>query len=263
MKALKKFSREQKSAISLLLQTPQQYCTPDTFHALRLATKKLHAVFDLTHFCAKKFKQKKTFRSYTLIFRQAGKIRELQVEAALLEKHFFFNLPKEYSADLKKELTAELEKFHFVTKCKLNQTLEKNYQKIIPFLTKINKKKVQRYMDKKRAKIEKLLRQKTLKNKQIHLLRKQLKEFQYNESFLNDDLQRTLVSNRNVLPELLGEWHDYQVTITHLKKIINSGAITTNENSQLENITTLFMFKRQLFRKKIQATLSHPLFRKD
>ncbi|MFV8326032.1 CHAD domain-containing protein [Flavobacterium sp. ZS1P14] len=259
MKALKKFSKKQKSAIRLLLQIPQQYCTPDTFHTLRLAIKKLHAVFDLTHFCAQKFKQKKTFRPYTLIFRQAGKIRELQVEAALLEKHFFFNLPKEYSADLKKTLTTELEKFHFVTKCKLNPALEKNYQKIIPLLTKISKKKAQRYMDKKRVEIEKLLRQKTLKSKQIHQLRKQLKEFQYNESCLNYDQQSELISNKNVLPELLGEWHDYQVTVTHLKKAINSGATTTNENNQLENIKTLFMLKRQLLHKKIKATLANPL----
>ena len=263
MKALKKNLKKQKSAISLILQKPQQSFIPDTFHSLRLAIKKLHAVFDLANCCTKKFKQKKTFKPFKLIFRQAGKIRELQVEESLLEKHFFFNLPKDYCADLKKELTKELKKFFSITNSKSGSTLNKNYRTIIPFLIKISKKKAQHYMDIKRIKIEKLLSQNTLKNKQMHLLRKRLKEYQYNQKNLNFSKQNKLISDMDVLPELLGEWHDYQVTINHLKKVINSGQINPTENNQLENIKALFIFKREFLLSKINAALVNSLFRND
>ncbi len=110
-------------------------------------------------------------------------------------------------------------------------------------------------MDNKKAKIEKLLRQNTLKNKQIHILRKRLKEFQYNEKSLNYNNQNPLILNKDILSELLGEWHDYQITINHLKKVIDSGKINPNENNQLENIKTTFTFKRELLFNKINTTL--------
>jgi CHAD domain-containing protein len=260
MKALKKKLKKQKSAIDFLLQKPQQSFSPDTFHTLRLAIKKLHALFDLAKFCTKEFKQKKTFKPFNLIFRQAGKIRELQMEASLLEKYFFFNLPKEYSADLKNELTKALKKFCSITN-KSGPILQKKYRKIMPFLSRISKKKAQRYMDKKRAKIEKLLRQNNLKNKQIHLLRKRLKELQYNEKLLNYNKQNKLISSKNMLSELLGEWHDYQVTVNHLKKVIDTGAINANETNQLENIRAAFTSKRNLLFNKINAALTQTLFK--
>ncbi|MFV5692403.1 CHAD domain-containing protein [Flavobacterium sp. LT1R49] len=262
MKALKKYLKKRKSVINLLLQKPLQSYTPDTFHVLRVEIKKLHALFDLVDFCSKEFKQNKTFNPFKLIFRQAGKIRELQVETSLLEKHFFFNLPKDYCVDLKKELAKELKKFFSITNCKSGSTLKKNYRKIIPFLTKISKKKAQRYMDKKSAEIKKLLPQNTLKNKQMHMLRKRLKEYQYNQKSLNLSKQNKLISVMDVLPELLGEWHDYQVTINHLKKIIDSGQINPTENNQLESIKALFIFKREFLLNKINSALLNSLFRK-
>jgi CHAD domain-containing protein len=254
MKALNPYLEKRKSAILLLLQKPQHSFTPDTFHTLRLEIKKLHALFDLVHFCSKEFKQKNTFKPFQLIFRQAGKVRELQVEAAMLEPYFCFNLP-EYNEHLKKELATALAHFFLLINPELDLTLKKKYRKIIPFLTQISKKEAQRYLDKKRVKIEKLLHQNTLKNKQLHLLRKRLKELQYNESILNDAKQNTLPPNKDLLPELLGAWHDYQVTITHLKKGIHSGALQPTETNTLENIIATFTHHRQLLLTKINAGL--------
>ena len=118
-------------------------------------------------------------------------------------------------------------------------------------------------MDIKRIKIEKLLSQNTLKNKQMHLLRKRLKEYQYNQKSLNFSKQNKLISDMDVLPELLGEWHDYQVTINHLKKGINSGQINPTVNNQLENIKALFIFKREFLLNKINTALLNSLFRND
>jgi CHAD domain-containing protein len=255
MKTLKKYLRKQKSTINLLLQKPPQFFTPETFHALRVEIKKLNALFDLVNYCHKEFKQKKTFKPFKLIFRQAGKVRELQVEESLLKEHFTFNLLKEFRNHLDKELIKELENFFSITNSELYPILKKKYRKITPLLAKTSKKRTLRYMDKKRAKIEKLLRQNTLKNKQIHILRKRLKEFQYNEKSLNYNNQNSLILNKDIIPELLGEWHDYQITINHLKKVIDSGKINSNENNQLENIKATFTLKRELLFNKINTTL--------
>jgi len=44
----------------------------------------------------------KKIKPLKLIFRQAGKVRELQIEEAMLRKYFINNLLKDYRASLKK-----------------------------------------------------------------------------------------------------------------------------------------------------------------
>lgn len=257
MKALKKYLKKRESAINLVLEKQQQSYTPDTFHKLRVEIKMLSALFDLIKNCSKEFKHKKTFKPFKLIFRQAGKIRELQVEESLLEKHFSFNLLKEYKDYLKKGLTGELEKFFSITNSTFSQKLKKKYRKMNLLLTKTSKRKVKRYMAKKRTKIEKLLHQNALKNKQIHSLRKRIKEYLYNQKSLNYGKKNKLVSNKNILPELLGEWHDYQIIINHLQKAIDSGEINPNERDLLKKIKETFTFKSESLFNKINAGLPY------
>lgn len=255
MKALKKYLKKRKCTISFLLEKQQQSYTPDTFHVLRVAIKKLNALFNLANYYSKGFKKKKTFKPFKRIFRQAGKVRELQVEESLLEEYFAFNLLPEYKDHLKKLLTRELKVFFLITNNGLSQTLKKKYRKIVPLLAKTSKKKANRYMDKKRTKIEKLLRQNALKSKQIHPLRKRLKEYEYSYKSLNYGKQNKLTRSNLILPELLGEWHDNQIIIKHLKKVIDSGEINPNESAQLENIKASFTFENELLFHKINATL--------
>ena len=261
MKALKKYLKKRKSAITILLEKQQESFTPDTFHTLRLEIKKLNALFDLVQFCSKGFKQKKTFKPFKLIFSQAGKIRELQVEKALLDEYFTSDFITQYRNDLEKILTEELNNFFLITNPSFAEKLPKKYIKINSVLAKTNKKMANRYMSKKRAEIEKLLHKKALKNKQIHTLRKRLKEYQFNQKSLNYAKKNKLLPKKNALPELLGEWQDYQTVIQHLKKAIDSGEISPKESNQLENAITTFTFKSQLLFNKINATLRNTLFK--
>ncbi|MFV5688977.1 CHAD domain-containing protein [Flavobacterium sp. ZT3R25] len=263
MKAFNQYLKKRKTTITLLLQKPPQSFTPDTFHTLRVEIKKLHALFDLVDFCSNGFKQNKTFKPFKLIFRQAGKVRELQVELSLIEKHFFFNLPKDYNTYLKKELTKELKIYFSIINSKSSPNLKKKYRKITSFLTNTSKKKTQCYIHKKRAKIQKFFRQNTLKNKQIHLLRKRLKKLQYSEKILKDNKKNRLFSNKDNLTDLLGEWHDYELIINHLKKVIYSGSIHAQETNQLENIKATFKFKRNLLFNKLNTFLLHNIFKNN
>lgn len=261
MKALKKYLKKRKSAITILLEKQQESFTPDTFHTLRLEIKKLNALFGLVDFCSKSFKQKKTFKPFKVIFSQAGKIREIQVETALLEEHFTSDFVTQYRNNLKKILTAELNNFFLITNPNFAEKLQKKYIKINSVLAKTNKKMANRYMDKKRAEIEKLLHKKALKNKQMHALRKRLKEYQFNQKSLNYTKKNKLLPKKNALPELLGEWHDYQTVIQHLKKAIDSEEINPQESNQLENVIATFTFKSQLLFTKTNATLRNTHFK--
>ena len=91
MKAPTKYLKKREDAINFLLEKPTRAYTIDTFHKLRVEINKLNAFFELINFYSKDFKRKKTFKPFKLIFRQAGKVRELQVEEAILRKYFLNN----------------------------------------------------------------------------------------------------------------------------------------------------------------------------
>jgi CHAD domain-containing protein len=255
MKALRKYLKKRENAINLILEKRQQCYTAETFHKLRVEIKKLDALFHLINYCSKEFKANKTFKPFKLIFRQAGKVRELQIEQSILKKHFSFNLVNDYRNHLKKLCIKEQNCFFTIINDPFVKGLKKKYRIITPLLTKLNSKKTTNYMLTKKAAIEKMLHQNTLKTKQVHSLRKELKEYQYNQKSLILERQDKPIPTKVVFPELLGKWHDYQVIIKNLKKAVDSGEINSTESSQLENIKATLIFKRQIVFNKINAAL--------
>ena len=255
MKVLTKYFKKRKNAINFLLEKPKRAYTPDTFHKLRVEIKKLNSFFDLINFCSKEFKRKKTFKPFKLIFRQAGKVRELQVEEAMLKKYFLNNLLKNYRDGLKKLRLKEQEDFFSIANKKFAACLKKTYHEIVPFFTQTDKKKVNSYMEKKQKKIEKLLSQNNLQTPQVHALRKRLKKFHYNRKSLNLEKQNMPLTRKDVLPELLGKWHDLQVIIRHLKKAMDTCGINPTEVSQLEIVKAKFSSDSELLFGKINIAL--------
>jgi CHAD domain-containing protein len=259
MKALQQYFKKRKSAITFLLEQQQESFTADTFHILRLELKKLKALFDLINSCFKNFKQKKITKPFQLIFSQAGKIRELQVEEALLEEHFGSDYVIQYRNELKKIAMEETKNFFLTATPSFAEKLQKKYIKINTVLRKVNKKRTNRYMGKKRTEIEKLLHKKGLKNKQMHALRKRLKEYQFNQKIFNSNNKNKLLPDKNALPELLGEWHDYQMVIQHLKKAMKSGEIIPEENNTIKNGIKTFTSESELLFNAINTTLKNML----
>lgn len=261
MKALQKYFKNRISDINFILEQQQQFYTSDTFHKLRLEIKKLNALFDLINYSSKKSKHNKTFKPFKLIFKQAGKIRELQVEEALLKTYLVSDFITEYKNDLQKILKEEFNNFFLITNQPFAKKLQKKYLKIDDLIAKTSKKKATQYMGKKRIEIEKLLDKKVLKKKQIHALRKSLKKYLFNQKMLNYSKKDKIIPKEAVLPELLGEWHDYQTVIKHLKKAIHSGEINPKESNNLENGVTTFTYKSQLLFTQINTTLQDTHFR--
>jgi CHAD domain-containing protein len=174
-----------------------------------------------------------------------------------LEEHFGSDYVIQYRNDLKKIVTEETENFFLTATPSFAEKLQKKYIKINAVLRKVNKKRTNRYMDKKRTAIEKLLHKKGLKNKQMHALRKRLKEYQFNQKIFNCTYKNKLLPDKNALPELLGEWHDCQMVIQHLKKVMKSGEIIPVENDQIKNGIKTFTSKSELLFNKINTTLKN------
>lgn len=257
MKALKTYLEKRKSAINLILEKSPKSFTPENFHALRVEIKRMNALFDLLNYCSKKFKRKKNYTSFKLIFKQAGKIRELQIEESLLAEQPNSHLLQAYRIHLKKLETKELRRFFAIVNKSFLKKLKKRYNKIIPLVTKASVKKVNQYIDKKRGAITKLMCKTKFKKMQMHSFRKRLKTYLYNEKILICESQNQTLQDKNILSDLLGEWHDYEVVINHLKKGIKSNKTNPSVTKQLQVTKAILTSKRELLFNKINATLPY------
>ncbi len=255
MKALKKYLNSRKITIDFLLGKPKRNFTPGTFHKLRIELKKLNAFLDLVNYCSKYFRRKKTFKLFKQVFRQAGKVRELQLQEAMLKKYFPDNSTPEYKALLRKCRLEETRIFFSMIDQKMFTRMENKFVEINSFLPKIKSKNAAGYLEKEIDKIKNLIKQSPLQKEQLHELRKRLKTLNNNRSSLSLEENKDLVSKKDGLPRLLGDWHDLQVMIDHLNKGLDNGGINPNEVIQLENLKTKISAESEL----LFGQLSHAI----
>jgi CHAD domain-containing protein len=255
MKTLTKYLKKRKDVIGILLRKPSSKYTSNTFHKLRVEIKKLNSIFDLIKFCSTNFKRKTTYQPFKLIFRKAGKVRELQIENAMLKNYFENKVIKDYRKSLKKlRLKAEEDFFLLVNK-KLIDRLNKKHCTINPHLGQIDKKKINTYLEKKENQIHELLGQEIIQTGQIHKLRKQLKILNYNRAIVDKEKQDEDLLKQDLLPELLGKWHDCQVFIKHLKKALNRGKLSQTEVKKLKIIQSKIVYESNILFNEIKNTI--------
>lgn len=253
--ALKKYSQKRVKAITALLQKPARTYTVATFHGLRVEIKKLSALFELVNDCSKDFKRKKTFKPFKSIFRQAGKVRELQLVEAMLKKYNFQSSLKVYLHDLEQLRLKEQKIFFSIINEKFAAQVKNTCKDLAPFLKKTDKKEVKEYMEKKKKEIETLLDQTTLKAEQVHEVRKRLKQFYYNRKSLAILKQNKQSTETDALPELLGKWHDGQVIMRYLSKAIDANGINPKQASRLKIIKAKLSSDGELLLENIYAAL--------
>lgn len=253
MKKLTKYLKKRKTTIDFLLKIPQNKYSPNIFHQLRVEIKKLNSLFDLIHFCSNDFKRRTTYKPFKSIFRQAGKVRELQIEDAMIKNYFEKKVVKDYRKNLKKlRLKAEKDFFVLVNK-RLMIQLNKKYPLIVAHLDDINPKKINTYFEKKRNQIQELLGQEIIQREQIHELRKHLKILNYNKAIVDKEKERIL--NQDILPELLGKWHDCQVIIAHLQKTHNKRQLSPTELDQIKIIKQKIVSEYKILFNEIKIIL--------
>jgi len=260
MKTGNEIIKKHEKAINHFLVKPRAIFTSNDFHQLRLEIKKLNAFLDLVEYCSKDFNRKKNFKPFIKIFRKAGKIRELQLEAQTIKKHQLDGLLKEYSMDLKDQESKEEAKFFILVKQLFPVQLQKIICKIIPYLTEINDEKIKTYLEKKNRSIQKLMSKSRLNRKEMHQLRKQLKTLNYNRKTLSTKNQVAKTTIKEGLISLLGKWHDCEVLLQHLRIGIENEKLNYREIKELKNLKTATISKRKLLFDKINTILPTQVF---
>lgn len=260
MSALKKYLKKREKSITVLLGKPRLAYTEVTFHKLRVEIKKLNAFFDLIKFCSKDFKRKKTFKPFKLLFRQAGKVREVQIEEEMLEKYFAVNILIEYRNNLRMLRLKRQIKYFSVANEKLAARLRKKCREVGKFLSRIDDRQINNYLGDRRHVIETLIGRKTLKASQIHKLRKHLKRLNYIQKLPGlDKTNETLVVKPGLL-KLLGEWHDSQVFKRHLKLAVDTVGVNPEEKGQLKDVQAKVSSERKLLYNKINEAITRSAF---
>jgi len=255
MKAYKKYFKNRIVAIVKLLAKPRHKYNANTFHNLRVEIKKLHALFYLINYSSKDFKCKKNFKIFKLIFYHAGKVRELQIEQAMLKKYLTNTINSSYSKSLKDLQLNEEEIFFALINKKFIAQIKNKYQQLIPTLKAINSKKEKGFWKKRLKKTKKIISNHNLQTLQIHELRKQLKILNYSRKIISINKQSTPILMNKNLPELIGKWHDSDLVITHFKKIMNSEIMNTEELAELKNIKLKLLTKNTQLLKEINIEI--------
>lgn len=256
MKELEKYVLNRESAIIELLELPDSSFTPSTFHDLRVEIKKMNALFELLDYCFKDFNRDKTFRPFRRIFRQAGKVRAIQVEEELLRKHFPDNLPDTYMKESEVKKLREGGAFFAILHETPPARLDKTFRYLVRLLTTIDKKKVTGFMDKGRKTIKKHLIHSELLPDQIHELRKLLKCFYYIENILEPGIHKEAQAKKNDLTDLLGKWHDWQVLGDHLEKLLVPENAGQKDYRQIEVILSRVSSEKELLMNKIKSGIA-------
>lgn len=259
MDALIKYFENRKSTLDSLLVIPKAKFTSGTFHKLRLEIKKLNALFELVNFCVKDFKRKKTFEPFKLIFKQAGKVRELQLQEARLKKYLATNSLNDYLRSLKKQRLKERALFFQIVNENFSELLKLKYEEILISLSKVMDKKANLYLEKKEKRIIKLLEQSVIDKQELHELRKQLKMLGYNLKYLVWEKQKETTFKKVVLPELIGKWHDCEVMNINIDSALKIENINPEEVTHLENIKRIIDSDSELLHKKINTVIAEQL----
>ena len=183
---------------------------------LRVHTKKIKAVFNLVEYSTNDFPKEKNLTPYKVLFRQAGKIRELQLQISLMKKYKSQKELNPYYSRLEKDGLQHHQELLLLIDKKLKRKLKTNDKKIVPFLEKIDARCVKNYLSSITDRIDTLLHAEKLGAEQVHDLRKLIKELNYLQKIFHAKNKSPVIPDE--FQELIGQWHDYDVISKDLLK---------------------------------------------
>lgn len=196
-------------SIVILLRKPVVQFGPKDFHTLRVNIKRIKALLFLIDSSTKNFKKKKYYKPFRQLFRQAGKVRELQLQETMLKKYPPEPALTMYFNHLELELHHEQQQFFTLANKHLRKSLKEKAKLITAAMDSIKSESVTAYLKKIREDIKSVLTSEILQEHDVHLLRKQIKELYYLQRIFQPDNNRLDIADD--FQELLGQWHDCQV----------------------------------------------------
>lgn len=239
-----------------MLELSSESYVPETFHQLRVEIKKLNALAGLLEKCVSGFPKKRLLKPFNKVFKQAGKIREFQINLEFIERFNTGNHLPQLRLFMQQQIEHEKLVFFSLVNTSFLPEIGQSAQRIEPFLTKMQKKNVRILMQKEQKKITKLLSGRTIQASTLHQLRKRLKSYSYNLKIVSQpefDLQLTDLS------EMLGNWHDGQVVLQFLKKIPLTINLQEQETLELNKLLNRIDYENELlFRELLSIVIKFP-----
>ena len=213
---LTRYYRQHADAVSELLQKPMTDFHEVDFHLLRVHIKKLKAIFSLTGACVINFNHEKLFKPFQTVFRQAGKVRELQLQVSLIKNYKQDPVLTDYYKKLESDIHKEQQEFFNLADDTLKKKLKKKVKETFPYLEKVHATAARKFLREKRTHIEGLIASGAPDQDQVHELRIRIKELYYLQKIFQPKTKRLSIADD--FQELVGQWHDYQVISNDLLK---------------------------------------------
>jgi CHAD domain len=213
---LRTYYHRQIDTIDSILQKQGHPFTPEDFHILRLSIKKIKAILSFLRFYDPDFRKEKYFEPFETIFRQAGEVREIQIQQTLLNSYASNPLLEKYFAALAANLLLHQANFSDLIDRKLRKKIKSNARKVDAFFRKAASRLMDQYLKDERSRIDQLLKADKLQKKEVHALRKQIKDIYYLQKIFQPRNKRLVIADE--FQEMLGQWHDYRVIARDLLK---------------------------------------------
>ena len=205
MKRFRKYYSNRYSALLYNLELFYTYPEQEVLHKIRVELKKINTMFHLIHYCSVKFKSRKEFIDLKNIFREAGKIREMQQTYKLMLKYKIKRSLQKKIQDDEYDLTMNFRMKAGQFKKNINDVFErtKNYT------SKINSGNLSEFLMIRQLKLQDLISPEPDPDN-LHNVRKVIKDIVYLSEIKygkNNNIEPVFDEIQN----LIGKWHDKQI----------------------------------------------------
>jgi hypothetical protein len=203
----------------------------DTIHDLRVNLKRVDALLALIRFNNGKRSTQK-LKIFQTLFNIAGKLRSVQVEFEIVYKHFndeSFN--PNYLHQLHELKAKRLKEYSKFIESGPPRRLLRGIRLLKKKVSQITRKDIIRYLDAEEKILSKRLKRSIFREQELHFLRKDLKRY-----YLTLKMSDHQNVNVEKLLDLLGTWHDYQITFDHVIEAIYAGRLTAPESDPIKKI---------------------------
>ena len=224
------YFRKRLKRIKKFHEIMQKEITKEGVHELRIEIKKVKALLMFLRWGQHKFQAQKYYRPFKAIFKKAGDVRTLQIESEILQR-YISDSSDSYLAVTHQQIFEKTEDLKKMFKSDILRKLRQHKREISYALKMITEKRMRRFLKLKVKKLERLLEDYIFKEQRLHIIRKNFKRFYFIVKMAYP--KAALPEPWNRLLELLGEWHDNQVVIEHLRKAIYCSQFTQDEIDRL------------------------------
>lgn len=247
---LRKYYSRQIDSIEAILQKPGHAYTPGDFHALRLGIKKIKAILTFLRFYDPDFNRDKYFKPFEALFKLAGEVREIHIQQTLLDQYKSDPLLEKYFADLASNLQHHQGAFGELIDAKLRKKVKLNAKKVDAYFQKAASRLMNKYLLDEQSRVDLLLKTEKLAKKDVHDLRKQIKNIYYLQKNFQPRDKRLVIADE--FQEMLGKWHDDQVIAKDLLKGAQNHKLTSAEVKALMSLRKNILARASRLLTKIQ-----------